>query len=112
MTKHTITLQVALNLEPIEDVSLAEIEHHLQWSVLRDRDEGRYQLHVEQLQHSLNQCVSSAIRNAIIARDQKRYAGQFYSRGETKTAKWYYTAQRAYRRVKWWLYDTIGCEIK
>ena len=40
MTKHTITLQVALNLEPIEDVSLAEIEHHLQWSVLRDYNEG------------------------------------------------------------------------
>lgn len=108
---HTITLSVKLHLAPIKDITLADLERHLQY-VLEDWNEGRYPFDVEQLRHGLHASVSRAISNAIAEREQRLHDGEYYTVRNGKTAKWCYTARRAFKRVVWWLNDTLKCTIR
>ena len=107
---YTVTLSTKIHFDDTDGLSIADFERHLQY-IIEDWSDGRYPFDVEQLRHGLKACVERAIYKAVEERECNRYAGEYYVRGNSKTAKWVHTTRRAYKRIIWWLNGTLNCKI-
>jgi len=110
MNNYKVNITMSLDIDPIENVSIESIEKSLN-AVLNDWCDGRYPFYVEQARMGIESCVKSAIYKAVEEREQLKYPGVMVTRGESQTAKWVYSAARAFRKIIYWLDGKVDAKI-